>query len=354
MKYKILTKYLVKEYLKNLILVFSIFILLFISIDITNSINYKSILLSVFLPLCDAFLSMEIIAPFLFFISAIITILKLKKTNQDIAFISLDFSYLRFTTSIASISIFVYILYFSIFDTFFYHYKSKFKYLSTKKKCINNVFIKNNADQKIDITKIEYNECEDLKILNQSEININTEKETVNILIYDIDSNKNKFINYSSKTNDISMNEKKEIINRNEVRKISKINKYLEDLENNKIPLLQLISDIYNDETGIVKINDMFKLIIYKVCNIMKIIIFIYMNYFLLLQNKRSFNISKVTIKIIISSIFYYVFHFILSEKIKYINNYAIQLAIISFIDLTIISTLIYLQKTKIKNRKFH
>ncbi|QED23573.1 hypothetical protein [Candidatus Deianiraea vastatrix] len=336
--FSISTKYIGTIYARNLTIVLSIFVLIFAIID-SMSADF-GFLISVY----RSIINLDMLFAIICGISTIITLLRLKQTNQDIALISLDKTPMYIFNVLTLFSMLIYTIFITIIHPFAFAKIKRYQILQ-QNQCIfesGGKFVDQN-NQNI-VNKIKYDKCQ-AKSLEELEISFDN-KHNIRVEIYSNDlslpKGKNSIV-HTLATDNISF-ETKNIKNDREIRNLNKVDMYKKDLKDKQISIYHMIYSLLRDNNGVISTSDIVDSVLTKIKNALMIVVFINSCYFILITSKRGFMVTKVTIKTIIFIQTYYIITYLISEKLSYSDSILIKISGFALLNIFIIAILRYIQ----------
>jgi len=336
-------KYLAKMQFKNLALVIGVFTLLFALIDSVNFNTSSELGVKVSISILRSIINLDTLFSFIATIATMITLLKLKQTNQDIALISLDKNPCYIFNIFVLCAVIIYIFFIIIIHPLAFFGIKYFENKNFQNQCIHNSSGQYLQNDNIIVNSIQYSNCNNnTKSLEEFEVIINNKTSIINIIIYNsliTNHNKTNAIIYDSEKDNISFI-KKNIQNEDEINYINKIDEYKKDLQNKQISLYHMLYSVMRDKNGIISVSDIVDMIFYKIKNILLIIVFLNACYFILIANKRGRKCTATLIKTLIFIQIYYIITYLISEKLLYAD--AILIKIIGFIAIHIFIILLF------------
>lgn len=335
----IIPRYIGKIYFYNLLAIIAIFVLLFALVDTFNTgkINNN---IGIGISLLESMIQLDALFPFITCIATIAALLKFKQTSQDIAFISIGIDLHKILQIMARIAIILYLIYCIFIHTFAFYALKNFENSRTiNRSCIGEIVSKKDQKNLILLEKIKYNLCNQNYLTSDVELQINSVTNNINVIF----SNNHELYSHNVLTNEI-VKLNKPIRSYEEIKEMDKIDKHRNDISSNKAPIYYVISSIIKDDAGILHNSDLIQVILNKTKNILMIYVYTYMCYFIIIANKRSFNVSKRIVNILFVMIIYYIFTYILCEKVKDVNNIIIQLVCYIVMHIFVILALRHIQ----------
>lgn len=332
-------KYIFRIHFKSTICVVLIFIALFALVDSMAS-NSRGF----FISFLTSIANLDTLFAFIALISTIVVLLKIKRSSEDVALVSIGESpesvFKMFTLSAVCC---YFILAFVLHPVAFEVLKHNDRVYSGKNCIFESTGISNEND-KISISSTKYNMCQDVGVLNQIDFEKNILKDSpIDVKIYESRNDQNIEILHNTSNNKIS-NVKFNIKTKDELEVIRKIDQYKEDLQRGQISIYHIIYLAFFDHTGIVGKGEIVDVILYKGRNTMLVVLFVNFCYFIMMANKRSRRVGSIVVKTLIFSMIYYVVNYIFCEKLIYSDSFLMKIFGFFFFNLLIYFVLRHIQ----------
>ena len=326
---KLLSVYISKIYLKNFLKIFVIFLIIFTIIDFASSFtqDFDTFVIIFF----NVIYNIENLLSIVFFITTFTTVLKLKKTKQDVSFLIANYTYNQVFNIFIIITMVIYIVYISIFSSIGYFVMKNPEKINQNRKdntiCIKNILSKKLYKNGIYITNIEYDSCQK-KILNKITNNFNLENNEIEIFKEDFNSNRLMDIKYFSINNTFSINKISNNAEDLETSSIDEIDIYKKDILQEDIPIYYALKMYIIDSVNEIDFSYIKNIIFNKIRNLLLSVIYVYINIYLYSSNIRSKDFSKKIAKMFVFIYIYYSLSYVLYEKSKYTNSIFMQIII--------------------------
>lgn len=317
----ILIKYIFLEHFRTIFFVKIFFISSFALIDfVTNSEK------GFFYSILGSISALDPLFAFIALIATIICILKFKQKSEDVGFLSIGLNPERIFFIFTASSLICYgVLMFLLHPIAFELLKRKDRNYSGN-NCIfesSGKIIENNT---LKVSKIIYDMCSTPpSSLEEIEFTKN---------LREFDSQKNDYVLIGNEAKSLKHifadNSIKEIFREKQssllIERLRRIDQYKKDIRRGQISIYHIIYLGLKDSTGIVSFVDLIDVLLFKIKNVMLVILFVNIVYFLSSCNKRSGMIPIMTIKIISATIVYYILSYIACEKVIYSDSFLTKL----------------------------
>ncbi len=332
MKFSVSNKYIFKLHFINTIIVQAVFIFLFALIDSLTTTR-GGFLISFLASIAN----LDSLFAFIALVSTIITLMKMKHTAEDVAFISIGKSpsdmFKIFTIS----SIVIYFILILVLHPIAFEILKQKDRVYFGKNCTFDSTGKLYEEGVISINSTKYTMCDGIFVLSELDLQKNlNDNSPLSVKIYQKKTKKDVSI-FHNMSNNVIDNIVIQTKTAEELARIRRIDQYKADLKMGQISIYHIIYLALRDHTGIIGKGEILDVILYKGRNTMLVVLFVNFCYFAMISNRRSREIGKIVVKTIVFAMIYYIFSYIMCEKLVYADA-----LLIKFLGFFLIHILVY------------